>query len=735
MNGIARCLWAIAAILPALSPMAAAAPTAFTPVVSVAALQGLGINSAVLAHVSVASYLPGGTLGGGQFDWNANDSSTPDNVTVFAATGITKGRWEREIVNNTITPYDAGAHCDGVTNDTAVMQAWVAVTQAKKLAGMIPSGTCLWDLTPPTGLPRYNVTANNSHFSGGPGATLVDSSATGGSNLDYHYCFFCALNVSGLIIEGLHFQAGTLLSCVGCTNPVVSRVTADGLHASTYLHGYGLYCAKTTGLKISDSAFTNFLFHIYIGALAGQLTTTRCGATISNTTEANNVAFGSFIATFPVGVYDFYGSDVTVTGGGCSDIYSSVAGGNPGTGMGYCIYEGDGAPLSLSVTGYTMHFDGNGAGNAIGILVSAAQNVSLVGNPCWAASGANLLSCDYIAPINATMKNVVIANNTMLNLDASATGQQAIYITGGLAGVTPQVTTNGNSITGFESCIRADNNLAPITLTFSNDNCTGQIKDGIRLQGMATQPLLFPHLTNETVVGSGNHAVQFYLNVVSPSLVGNHFLDGNTANQSGDAGAAVYFGTGAYGSLFTGNVIANTPYGGGQFTWGVQNATAAAQRPFKDIVGNNSFAGLLGGNGAQFGRYFNSVPTNGIFDLSQSEHIQNTAIDQGAPPGWYVTGVFNPALTATASNASTTITVNSTAGLAAGYPVLFTRTSNPYNGDYENPAMQWADTIASVTDAKHFVLSNGIPSGNGPYLAGTAVVTVARFSAEAAITP
>lgn len=736
MNAVLRTWIALAWAMLATAATAAPSAVSVTAVGNIAALQALNVNTISYSYVPVVSYLPGGTTGGGLFYWNPNDSSVPDNVTTFVATvSPNAGRWERVIVNNTITPFDAGAHCDGKTDDTKVMQSWVAATQAKGLAGHIPSGTCLWDLTPPRGTFRFNITKNNSRFTGNAGASLVNTTTAGGSNLNYNYCFFCAQNVSGLVIEGINAQAGTLLNCSGCTNPVVTRANLNGYHASTYLHGFGIYCENTTGLKVSDSSLRNFMFHIYMGAIKGSETTTRCSATISNTTEVNDIPAGSFIATFPVGIYDYYGSDVTVTGGGCNNIYSSVDDGNPGTGMGYCIYEGDGAPLSLAVTGYNMHFDGNGKKNAIGVLVSAAQNVTLTGNTCWAAAGANLMSCAYVSPQNAAMKNVTITANVMLNFDPAATSQNAIYVTSSLAGVRPQIATNGNMVTGFQTCIRVDNPGDALNLKFANDDCTGQTLDGIMMVGNATQPILYPHLSNETVTGSARHAVNFSQYVVTPILIGNHFLDGNTSKQASDLGAAVYFGSGAYGSVITGNVIGNTPYGGGQFTWGVQNTSNASSRPFKDIIGTNTFTALTMGNGAQFGRYFGTKPSNGLFDLSKSDRIANILTGPGTPTGWDVTAVLNPALTAPASSASPTIAVTSTKGLAPGNAVLFTMTSNPYNGDYAVAAKSWADTIATVPDAQHFTLTNGIPSGNGPYAAGTAVVTVAQFSTEAAITP
>jgi hypothetical protein len=526
------------------------------------------------------------------------------------------------------------------------------------------------------------------------------------------------------------------LSFQGYCNPIsafssngvlIDNISDNSLlaNAGGFLRDKSIYCFKCKNLKVINSKFDNANFAVY---LSGDGTTQTSGALVAGNSFDQTAAAGSFTALFPVGVYVYYANDVVVRGNSFKNIYSSFDNGSTGTGMGYGIYEGDGACTKILVSGNTFQYDQKGVKNAIGVLVSKALQATVNGNNFRSEALGQLTAAIY-SQVDTDGADRIIEGNSIKMLATTGWG---VYATGASTTNIARYKIASNIIFGGSEGIRIDGTPAS-KYDIQGNAISNQTATGIRLQGLAGSPVKFPLISNNSIQSTSGNGIFFAAYVISPSVIGNTILDGNKSNTAGDSGAAIFFSSYSYGSYIANNIIGNTVAGGGLFTFGVQNAANAADRMFKDITPGNSFIGLSNSN--QFGYYFNTIPTNGIYDINKGDYIHNWHLAAGGAPGWYCVYKLTPTLTADASNASTTVTVSSTSSMVAGMPVLLVKNANAYAGDYYTNGQSHIDTIASVTDGTHFVLTNGIPVGDGTYVAGTAIVISAMFKAAASIAP
>ena len=113
-------------------------PSSSYSVANIAALKALGDRPAM---VSVSGYTSVNDGGGGLWQWVAGSTTTADDALVVNPTSGTAGRYKR-LYDGALNAKWFGAVGDGVTDDTAALQAWYAVGGAL----VIPAGT-------------YNITA------------------------------------------------------------------------------------------------------------------------------------------------------------------------------------------------------------------------------------------------------------------------------------------------------------------------------------------------------------------------------------------------------------------------------------------------------------------------------------------------------------------------------------------------------------------------------------------------
>lgn len=139
----------------------------FPSITGTGGIVGLGTASSqyVNAVASTQGYSSAGDGGGGQFIWNASSTTATDSGTVFAATGVSTGRWLRVLTpNSVLSPKMFGAKCDGSTDDSTAMQNTENAAGASGYAIQYPSATCKFatGITMGIGVVHTGVGQNNS---------------------------------------------------------------------------------------------------------------------------------------------------------------------------------------------------------------------------------------------------------------------------------------------------------------------------------------------------------------------------------------------------------------------------------------------------------------------------------------------------------------------------------------------------------------------------------------------
>ena len=632
--------------------------------------------------------------------------------------------------NGVVSVKDFGAKGDGVTDDTAAILAGLAsLTSGGAL--YFPSGTYKFQRGNGALIADTIIASNVTVYGDGADTLISGYNAAGAIPNDSgneFYNVFQATGRSGITVKDMAFEGYTTpVSLFNCTDVIVDSIHDNGLlaNAGGFLRDKTVYLSGCTRVRITNSNFLNHNFAVYVGAVGA--TTKEC--IVTNCNFEQTVAAGSFTSLFPVGVYWYYADGCVVDGCTFRDIYSSLDNGNTGTGIGYGVYEGDGTSGSGIISNNSFRYGPKGLKNAIGVYTNQMQSCSITGNSFYIEVNGRV-SSGIRMDSKSQNTNYSVSGNSMRN-QSTAISSFAIHLIGISSNSnSPTCAVSANSVTGFQNAFRQEF-LGNAKVTVSSNTFSTQTAAGIHTVGDAAIPIKSIQITGNNITLSATNGILFNGYTVGPVITGNVILDGNTTNVAGDSGAAVLFTSFSFGSVIANNTIGNTSYGGGLFTYGVQNASNANVRIFKDITFGNAFVGIA--NNFQFGRYWTTSPTNGIFDVTKGDFLQNVQLNASGVPGWYCVQKLTSGLTADASSASTTVTVGSTASVAANDIVLLLKDSNPYDADYSTAANWHIDTVALVTNPTQFVLTTGIPAGDGTYLNGVAVAYFARFKAAAAI--
>lgn len=494
---------------------------------------------------------------------------------------------------------------------------------------------------------------------------------------------------------------------------------------TNWLRDKGIYLNQCNRVTISNSHFTNLAFSIYC---IGDQVSVRCEqVVVSDCTVEIATAFGSYAALFPVGVYFVDIQDGIVESCTFKNIYSSVNRSSPSTGygIGYGVYQGDGASKSVIVANNTFTFEDAGNRASIPLYFGETTSAAMLGNTFNIASGASILAVARLAA-KSTNTHYNIANNSMNILTTKTC--YGLYVSGLEASAfAPIVRSSNNIIVGGTNAVRIEF-LGNGAYAFSNDEFTDQLGSGVFVQGALAIPQKRVSFNGVSILRSYGRAVDASY-CVAPVFVNCTFLDGNLGAASGDNSAAVLLASTCQGIVAYSNVVGNRPGGAGGFVYGFANGGNASSRIFKDITGGNTFLGLS--NGAQWLRFNTTSPVTGIYDLEKNDYVQNSDLDAGEAPGWFCVRKNNRALISNASSASTTVN-SSTSSLVVGDPVLLIAKADAYDATYNTAASFHQTTVASITDANNFVMTDAIPGGE-TYVAGTAKVVTARFKAAAVI--
>lgn len=189
----------------------AAGPQNIPAVATVAALKGLGVASPQYPTVYVRGYNSDNDGGQGTFTWSPASTDTTNICTTFQATGVTTGRWMRQI-GGALSVEMCGAYHDG-TNSTATLAAFQAAN----------------DYVSASANPNQTIYAQGAHYNFGSGTTGVVKAAS----------FFCPKWVGGG-------------SSTGDQGTTVSYTPATEHAAFTFIGGSGSVCGGGVSGMIFD---------------------------------------------------------------------------------------------------------------------------------------------------------------------------------------------------------------------------------------------------------------------------------------------------------------------------------------------------------------------------------------------------------------------------------------------------------------------------------------------------
>lgn len=283
-------------VLGLVGTAAMAANPAYIPTVqNIAGLKALGAAAPQYPDVKVLGYYTANDGGGSLVHWNAASTATQDNAYVFQATGVTTGRYFRNLEGQSLNLLQCGAKADNSTdNTTTIQQCYTAV-----------SNNNLGEIYCPAAASSYNfvgpVTPVGGSLFRGAGSTV--NTSLGSSSLAPGVCY---MNHTGTG-KAFDFQT-TFQSAVACPSvPGPKFANFNMIEAST---GNSIRVNDSTTAGFSDDC-------VAIGGGQSQV----FGVDISN------VAFSSsqrgttaiecnkcFDSTYEGNYFTFYDTQIKIKG-------------------------------------------------------------------------------------------------------------------------------------------------------------------------------------------------------------------------------------------------------------------------------------------------------------------------------------------------------------------------------------------------------------------------------------
>lgn len=616
----------------------------------------------------------------------------------------------------------------GVMRGNDDTSAWnQAVGQAAGGSLHIPAGTAIVERNTAT----PNITGGNTRIYGHGRATVIRNGLTiAGTGSEAHNAL-AADGLTGLVVENLAVEGFALCNFRNCTDITLSKVRSYG-YRNGNLHDKGLYFFKCKTVRVLGCESRNYTFHAYLSGDG----TGRCQDVVvtgANHFE-NDIAAGSFTSLFPVGVYVFYADDVVVTGNTFRNIYSALDNGNAGTGLGYGVYEGDGACSALTVSANTFGFTGNGQKSAVGVYVNQALNAIVNGNLFDLATGANML-CALRASLKSPLAHFKIRGNVVnsAGLAAGPSQMQAILVNNELTTNEGSVTIDQNDVGAGRIVVDMSAKSTPKIVLRAREN----VSDGCPITGGAivltgtntvsgiTYPIIAPDVSGNEVRRAAGTGIKL-AGALRATVDRNKVVDCNQGNGASEVDdlSGIVFTDFSYGGTARDNDVRNTPAGGGHLAYDV-NFFSSSQ-VFKWIYHGNTSLGIADAN--RLRRGYTAAPTGG-WDWARGDIAANSAPAAGGPERWVCVVNLPLALTADAVAGAATLVVASTSGVLAGDSVFLWANGTTIDADAVDGTKWHAGiTVQSVDSPTQLTLSAAIPAGRA-FPAATAAMRAMRFKA------
>jgi len=636
-------------------------------------------------------------------------------------------------VTGAINVKSFGAKGDGITDDTAAWDTWLAsVCTSDEKVGYVPPGS--YRLSRQN---TENITANGVTIVGTPASRVFFAGTFNGQVGYFNQNAFQATGRDNLTFRNIGFGAITLVALYGCNNVSVfgcsgnGNVTGLGHHENTHW-GFGIYLDGCSAFSLMKNQLSNFESEVYLGKTGSALN--RRGSIVGNNIYQTKVSGRTLISgDYPVGVYVYYAEDVTISGNTFANIRSAVSGGSPSTGCGFGVYEGDGSCENLIVTSNTFVNDTAGDYRMDGVWTYYAKNAVIANNTIrYSNSAAGIgINANLVTDVGRPgAQNLVIESNTI-----NTAGTSARYgITASISGEASDgssVVIRGNTL---EACrIEASKSDArPADLSIEKNSVSrAQLGAGIVVSGSVGYPFVSPSITGNTVSAALDSGI-YVASTVRAIVHDNKVLDCNTGNETVNENkyCGIVFPSHGYGASLKNNHIENR-HGLGGHMLVAMSAFSSVQRFAWKYDNSNTSAGLPANVPAMSNLFYSSPPSGG-WDWRRGETAHHAAPTAGGVPSWVCTQRVETTLGAQLNAGDTSVTVGSTSGMLGGD--VFQVIADPSTLDansYLNTVHYYGE-VQSITDGTTLVLTAPIPVGY-TFTVATSQVAVLRWKAAAVL--
>lgn len=636
------------------------------------------------------------------YDGSSNRTSANGVTRINTSDGL--GQWRMIIPSSGLTAKSCGVKENVV--DTAKWNGWLAAAcNSDGKHARLTSGSYVIGNTTP------NITADGVTIEEDAGATIRFDVSIMVPNV-FEQVAYWAVGRSGLQFRLGRCGAVTHVILDGCVECSVTGGSQDGRVIGGSYNGYhwpvGIRFVGCERCTVSGTSLGN----LESGLRLDGDNLNRCVDSV----VTGNLFWADGVTTRPgndfvSGVYVFFADESVIRNNTFRNLVSAVPGGNAGNGMGYGIYEGDGACRSMAVGGNTFVCDTGDTHGMVGIYVTTCHNLELSPNTFrWSNQNPNSI------PVWGTPIEGVDPGAQEWHM-----GVGSISMEGGSNRYAVQVGTAAASAHPLSVLVSAavsrggrfefgKNHDRVFSLAVRGNKVNGSPAHGITLLGDYHH--LDAEISENTVEDAALGGI-LITRALRTKVLNNTVLDCNqSADFSSDTSySGISFASFGIGSTLLGNRIGNRPGRGGNLRRGV-NAGTTFFRIYKWIFNaTNTIFGMAFNVSAHEPYFYDAAPLSGI-DFAIGDRAYNYKAVSGDPRYWDLVDRRETTLGAALSSASgSTVTVADTTGMQAGDKFeVFTSYAAMETTALETVTNHYAGEILSITDGTHFEATAAIPA-------------------------